>query len=230
MPSQRGRSEREMNDTARVVGGRHRPTIINGVAATVAMVGMLSVSGPFGCSAIATADPGPVKPADPAPPVPPPAPVPPVVDALLAQNGSPAAGLGGIPDLTGNGTRDMLGLLGQTALPAPPGVDPGTPPEAYPLNNGYLLPQNVAPSAPYQGTVVGVAPGQENADTGASDYLQRLYASYQQGGLGGAMLGQRSVDQLGEPLPGTAPPPGTPMPAGLGQNLPDQPPTPPRSG
>jgi hypothetical protein len=217
MPSQRGRSGRQVNGTAWVVGGRHRPTIINGVAATIAMVGMLSVSDPFGCLAIATADP--------ATPVPPPAPVPPVVDALLAQNGSPAAGLGGIPDLTGNGTRDMLGLLGQTALPAPPGVDPGTPPEAYPLNNGYLLPQNVVPSAPYQGTVVGVAPGQENADTGASDYLQRLYAVYQQGGLGGAMLGQRSLDQLGEPLPGTAPPPGTPMPAGLGQNLPDQPPT-----
>ena len=217
MPSQRGRSGRQVNGTAWVVGGRHRPTIINGVAATIAMVGMLSVSGPFGCLSIATADP--------ATPVPPRAPVPPVVDALLAQNGSPAAGLGGIPDLTGNGTRDMLGLLGQTALPAPPGVDPGTPPEAYPLNNGYLLPQNVVPSAPYQGTVVGVAPGQENADTGASDYLQRLYAAYQQGGLSGSMLGQRSLDQLGEPLPGTAPPPGTPMPAGLGQNLPDQPPT-----
>ena len=217
MPSQRGRSGRQVNGTAWVVGGRHRPTIINGVAATIAMVGMLRVSDPFGCLAIATADP--------ATPVPPRAPVPPVVDALLAQNGSPAAGLGGIPDLTGNGTRDMLGLLGQTALPAPPGVDPGTPPEAYPLNNGYLLPQNVVPSAPYQGTVVGVAPGQENADTGASDYLQRLYAAYQQGGLSGSMLGQRSLDQLGEPLPGTAPPPGTPMPAGLGQNLPDQPPT-----
>jgi hypothetical protein len=217
MPSQRGRSGRQVNGTAWVVGGRHRPTIINGVAATIAMVGMLRVSDPFGCLAIATADP--------ATPVPPPAPVPPVVDALLAQNGSPAAGLGGIPDLTGNGTRDMLGLLGQTALPAPPGVDPGTPPEAYPLNNGYLLPQNVVPSAPYQGTVVGVAPGQENADTGASDYLQRLYAVYQQGGLSGSMLGQRSLDQLGEPLPGTAAPPGTPMPAGLGQNSPDQPPT-----
>ena len=217
MPSQRGRSGRQVNGTAWVVGGRHRPTIINGVAATIAMVGMLSVSGPFGCLSIATADP--------ATPVPPPAPVPPAVDALLAQNGNPAAGLGGTPDLTGNGTRDMLGLLGQTALPAPPGVDPGTPPEAYPLNNGYLLPQNVVPSAPYQGTVAGVAPGQENADTGASDYLQRLYAAYQQGGLSGSMLGQRSLDQLGEPLPGTAPPPGTPMPAGLGQNLPDQPPT-----
>ena len=217
MPSQRGRSGRQVNGTAWVVGGRHRPTIINGVAATIAMVGMLRVSDPFGCLAIATADP--------ATPVPPPAPVPPVVDALLAQNGNPAAGLGGTPDLTGNGTRDMLGLLGQTALPAPPGVDPGTPPEAYPLNNGYLLPQNVVPSAPYQGTVAGVAPGQENADTGASDYLQRLYAAYQQGGLSGSMLGQRSLDQLGEPLPGTAPPPGTPMPAGLGQNLPDQPPT-----
>ena len=217
MPSQRGRSGRQVNGTAWVVGGRHRPTIINGVAATIAMVGMLRVSDPFGCLAIATADP--------ATPVPPRAPVPPVVDALLAQNGNPAAGLGGTPDLTGNGTRDMLGLLGQTALPAPPGVDPGTPPEAYPLNNGYLLPQNVVPSAPYQGTVAGVAPGQENADTGASDYLQRLYAAYQQGGLSGSMLGQRSLDQLGEPLPGTAPPPGTPMPAGLGQNLPDQPPT-----
>jgi hypothetical protein len=180
-------------------------TIIEGVAAGLVVVGTLCGSSVFGCSAIAGADPAPAMPTDPAVPVPP-----------LAQNGN--AGLGDIGDLVGNGTVDLLGLLGQKTLPAAPGEDPGTPPEAYPLNNGYLLPQNVVPSAPGQGTVVGVAAGQENADTSAIDYLQRLHASYQRGGLTGAMLGQRSLDQLGEPLPGTAPLPGTPMPAGLGQN------------
>jgi hypothetical protein len=226
MPSQRTGGRLELVDI--------RLMIIHGVATRLVVVGTVCASSIFGCSAIAAADPAAATPTDPAMPVPPSAPVPTGVDAPLAQNGSAAGPLGGIGDLVGNGTVDLLGLLGQTTRPAVPGEDPGTPPEAYPLNNGYLLPQNVVPSAPGQGTVVGVAPGQENTDTSAIDYLQRLYASYQRGGLSGAMLGQRSLDQLGEPLPGTAPPPGTPMPAGLGQDLPDQPPDlappPPRAG
>ena len=37
------------------------------------------------------------------------------------------------------------------------------------------------------------------------------------------VMGKLYPDQLGEPLPGTAPPPGTNIPVGLGQNLPEPP-------
>jgi hypothetical protein len=39
--------------------------------------------------------------------------------------------------------------------------------------------------------------------------------------LKGGLLGQMPQEQLGEPLPGTAPPPGTAVSPGLEQYLPD---------
>jgi hypothetical protein len=42
---------------------------------------------------------------------------------------------------------------------------------------------------------------------------------YQTGELKGALLGQLPKDQLGEPLPGTAPGPQIYIPPGLGQGL-----------
>ncbi|WP_231965623.1 hypothetical protein [Mycobacterium sp. E802] len=53
---------------------------------------------------------------------------------------------------------------------------------------------------------------------------------YRNGNLRGAMLGQVPKEQLGEPLPGTAPPPGTNIPSGLGENLPDPAAPPPAPG
>lgn len=193
-----------------------------GVVANIAVAGVLAIGAAFASPATAAAEPPPEIPAGPAVPVPPPAPLPPpsTVGGTLAQNGLPA-GPGGIPDLSGTG-NDYL--LGQNPLPAAPGGAPGTPPPMNALNNAYLLPQNLEPSAPGQGTVFGVAPGDENADISGVQYLKRLYASYQEGGLTGGLLGRRPHAQLGEPLPGTAPPPGTAMPPGLGQALPDQPP------
>ena len=44
--------------------------------------------------------------------------------------------------------------------------------------------------------------------------------------LKGGLLGQMPQEQLGEPLPGTAPPPGTDVPPGLVQFQPDPPPPP----
>jgi hypothetical protein len=194
----------------------NRLAAMGGGLARIAVAGLLAVGGCLGCSPIAIARPS--IPADPLLPAPPPGPEP--------QNPSsaPLAGLDRFPDLSGNGTADLFGLLSQNPAPAAPGGALATPPAANPLNNGYLLEQNLVPAAPGRGTVIGVPPGQENADTSGADYIQRLYAGYQQGGLTGAGLGQRSLDQLGEPLPGTAPPPGTPLPPGLGQNLVDQPP------
>jgi len=91
------------------------------------------------------------------------------------------------------------------------------------ITNSYLLAQNLVPSAPGQGTMYDVAPGEENANLSGIDWLKRMHHMHVDGYLKGGLLGQVPQSQLGEPLPGTAPPPGTNIPAGLGQNLPDPP-------
>jgi hypothetical protein len=148
----------------------------------------------------AMADPAPEVPVEPAPP-------PSYLDALrsgpLAQSNDSTPGIAGLPNLSGAGNQI---LLGQTSNPAPPGTDPGVAPNANALNNSYLLPQNVMPSAPGEGQIVGIEPGQENADVTRREYLHRLLTMYQAGGLDGALLGQRPVGQA--PDQGVSPPPG----------------------
>lgn len=146
---------------------------------------------------------GPVA-APPPPPVPGAQPAPPPAGALfpLAQNGSPSQLIGGLPampDVSGQTANEFV--LGQYAVPAVPGTAPATPVHMNPFNNAYLLPQNLAPSAPGEGQLFGIAPGQENADIAAIDYLRRLYDMYQAGGLQGGLLGQRELDSLNKPLP-----------------------------
>jgi hypothetical protein len=115
-------------------------------------------------------------------------------------------------------------LLGQNPVPSAPGGPTGTPPNLNFFNNGYLLPQNEVPSAPGEGQLFDVAPGQENADISRTDYLKRIWHLYQSDRLRGALLGQMPQEQLGAPLPGTAPPPATNIPPGL---TPPEPPPPP---
>jgi len=122
-------------------------------------------------------------------------------------------------------------LLGQYAAPSAPGGPPPTEaPNLRAFNNGNFFPQNEKPSAPGQGTVVGVEPGQENADISGLNWMRQMHTLYRDGNLRGAMLGQVPKEQLGEPLPGTAPPPGTNVPPGLGENLPDPAAPPPAPG
>ena len=81
-------------------------------------------------------------------------------------------------------------------------------PDLRAFNSQYLLPQNVAPAAPGQGVP---EPGFGSDDPNAAGrlaFLKRLHAMYQAGDLDGALLGQVPPEQLGEPLPGTAPGPG----------------------
>ena len=115
-------------------------------------------------------------------------------------------------------------LLGQNAVPSAPGTPASvTAPDLRAFNGDYLLPQNVAPAAPGQGVAAdGFGPdaGRTPAPVGLA-FLRRLHGMYQDGGLAGALLGQVPDEQLGEPLPGTAPAPGIYLPPGLGQNLPD---------
>lgn len=169
-------------------------------------------------SASAAADPG----SDEAPP-PPPAYVPPnaTVGSVLGQDGAPSVGPLGLPDLSAYAPGL---LLGQNPIPSPPGA-PGAvaTPDLHAFNNQYLLPQNVTPAAPGQGVAaVGIGPTADQPGTGRLAFLRRLHAMYQGGALDGSLLGQVPYEQLGEPLPGTAPGPDIYIPPGLGFGLADQ--------
>jgi hypothetical protein len=156
-------------------------------------------------------------PADPAVPVPPPAPQPSTIDTTLA----------GVSAVSGSGSGADF-LLSQNPVPAVPGGQPGTFADVNALNTTqYLLPQNFMLSAPDQGTLYGVAPGGGNASF--IDEVKGAHALWHGG------LGKLSEDQLGQPLPGTAPPPGTAIPPGVVDYLPDPappvlPPAPPPAG
>ena len=72
-----------------------------------------------------------------------------------------------------------------------------------------------------KGQQFDVAPGQENADVSRREWFGRYIDLYRDGRLKGGLLAQMPQEQLGEPLPGTAPPPGTNVPPGLVQFLPE---------
>jgi hypothetical protein len=198
----------------------------------------MTVSAAVALAATAAADPPP--PPDPALPVPgapapPPDPGPPVPVlgtplgpqglGVLAQNGqeqNPAAL--GAPPVTG---LDQTTVLGQNAVPSAPGTGPGVVPNLNPFNNAYGPQQCLVPSAPGKCEQFDVAPGDENNDVTRREWLGRYIDMYRAGMLKGGLLGQVPQEQLGEPLPGTAPPPGTNIPPGLVQFQPDPPPPPP---
>ncbi|MDX1875628.1 hypothetical protein SBI67_26205 [Mycolicibacterium sp. 120266] len=145
---------------------------------------------------------------------------------MLAQNGVPSADVPG-----GLGAPTVAGLdrntvLGQLPTPSAPGANPGAPPNLNVFNNAYGVQQCLVPSAPGKCEQFDVEPGQENADVSRREWLGRYIDMYRAGMLKGGLLGQMPQQQLGEPLPGTAPPPGTNIPPGLVQYLPDPPPPP----
>gem|GEM_PF-554609 len=222
------------------------PFAVKNAVAALAAAGLFAVGAAVACSATAAADPAPPEvpgaPAVPAPapapePPPPPGPTVPLMGAPLGSNGLSVLGQTGTETAPGrlgvpNGVDMSPGaLLGQYAAPSAPGGPPPTEaPNLRAFNNGYFFPQNEKPAAPGQGTVVGVEPGQENADISGLDWMRQMHTLYRNGNLRGSLLGQVPKEQLGEPLPGTAPPPGTNIPQGLGENLPDPSAPPPAAG
>jgi hypothetical protein len=172
------------------------------------------------CAAPAAADPPPPQP-DPVE-APPPGYIPPRsgIGSVLAQSGAEPAGPLGLPNLSAYAPSLVLG---QYTVPSAPGADTAVAaPDLRAFDSDYLLPQNVAPAAPGQGVAAdGFGPSPQDPGTGRLAFLRRLHGMYQDGGLAGAFLGQVPDEQLGEPLPGTAPAPGIYLPPGLGQNLPD---------
>ncbi len=204
--------------------------------ANIAAAGLVIVGAAVAFAATADADPAPPDPvpvpADPAAPPPPPgppipgfgAPLGPAGLGVLAQNGEPAnpAALGA-PPITG---IDRTTVLGQNAVPSAPGADPGVIPNLNPFNNAYGVEQCMKPSAPGKCEQFDVAPGDQNADVTRREWFGRYIDMYRAGLLKGGLLGQMPQEQLGEALPGTAPPPGTNIPPGLVQFQPDPAPPP----
>ncbi|MBB3750594.1 hypothetical protein FHT44_003089 [Mycolicibacterium sp. BK634] len=190
---------------------------------TVRMFGprlMLAAAAALGAvltgSATAQADPGPADPTIPPAPIPPNA----TIGSVLAQTGAPSTGPLGLPDLSAY-TPGLL--LAQNPVPSAPGTQ-GTvaAPDLHAFNNQYLLPQNVTPAAPGEGVAdAGIGPSPESPGTGRLAFLRRLHEMYQGGALDGSLLGQVPYEQLGEPLPGTAPGPEIYVPPGLGFGLAD---------
>ncbi|MGB8404027.1 MAG: hypothetical protein WCE30_08185, partial [Mycobacterium sp.] len=127
----------------------------------------------------------------------------------------PQSGVLGMP--VGTPGLSPSTVLGQNAKPSAPGAGTGTVPNLNPLNNAYGPAECLKPSAPGQCQQFGVDPGQENANISTHDLFHRYIDMYHDGRLKGGSLSQLSQQQLGEPLPGTAPPPGTNIPPGLGQ-------------
>ena len=138
---------------------------------------------------------------------------------VLAQNGQEAVpGALGAPAVVG---LDQNSILGQNAIPSAPGGGPGVVPNLNVFNNAYGIQQYEKPSAPGHGEQFDVAPGDENADVSRREWLGRYVDMYRAGMLKGGLLGQMPKQQLGESLPGTAPPPGTNIPPGLVEFQPD---------
>src|SRR5262249_31438464 len=208
---------------------RRRNAVTSAAAAGLATFGAV-VAFPPTAAADPPPPPDPVPapaPVDPAPPPPPPGPTIPLIGAPLAPHGlgmsartrrASVPGALGAPEVSG---LDRYSVLGQNPLPSPPGAAPGVVPNLNVFNNAYGVAQCLKPSAPGQCEQFDVAPGDENADVTRRQWFGRYIDMYRAGMLKGGLLAQMPQEQLGEPLPDTAPPPGTNIPPGLMQFLPD---------
>lgn len=175
------------------------------LAGTITVAGLLAVGTAVASAATAAADPPPPVAADPADPDP----------------GPPSTALGTMSGILGQSTTSPTGfdlLLSQTPIPAPPGVQPAALPDLSVVNTEpYLFGPNLKLSEQGQQSMYGAGPTDLNAPapTGRIDSLQRAHGLWHEG------MGRLDQSQLGQPLPGTAPPPGTNLPPGPVQFLPD---------
>jgi hypothetical protein len=182
------------------------------LAETITVAGVLAVGAAVATAATAAADPPPPVPADPAPaaPEPPPDPAAP-----------PPTAMGTMSAILNQSTASPTGfdlLLSQTSLPGLPGTQALTPPDLSVVNSlPWLFGPNQKLSEQGQQSMYSAGPIDPNAPapTGRIDAFQRAH------GIWHESLGRLDQSQLGQPLPGTAPPPGTNLPPGPMQFLPD---------
>lgn len=172
------------------------------------LLGVLAAAGMIGCplgSGVAAADPPSVDPA-PAEVVDAPLPAPDPFSAISEQTkADPVATLTDL--LTGAGGSP--GVLGQGESPSgSPPVNPLASIESlFPQN--YRMPSGEADSPYVLQTGVPAGPfARVDAFKGAHALIH-------------GSLGRMPGDELGQPLPGTAPPPGTSIPPGIEHFLPD---------
>ena len=191
---------------------RDRTRVAKNVAANVAAAGVFAVGAAVAAAATASADPPPPVPADPA-----------AAEPAAAEGPATITGPGGVP--LGPGGFPIAGyaapgqdlLLSQRPIPGVSGGEPAGPLSTDVLNaNQFLSPLNYKfptgnEPSPYALSTVDPVPGTLNGIRGSRAFFH-------------SVMGKTPVEQLGDPLPGTAPPPGTNIPAGIGNNLPDLPP------
>lgn len=189
---------------------------VRALASTLMLAAAAAIGAALAGASSAIAEPAPGDPAVPPPFVPPNS----TIGSVLAQSDAPSVGPVGLPDLSAYGPGL---LLGQNPVPSAPGTpDVVTTPDLHAFNSQYLVPQNVAPAPPGQGVAdSGIGPSPDDPSTGRLAFLRRIHQMYQGGALDGSLLGQIPYEQLGEPLPGTAPGPGIYLPPGLGFGLAD---------
>jgi hypothetical protein len=176
-------------------------------ARNVAVAGVLSIIVTVACAATAAADPDPGV-----------TPPPPAVNDVLAPT---VTSLLGAPAQPNSGAPVDLSLS-QYPVPSAPGAQPPVPMDLNTAISGssYLLPQNYKLAGPDEGDIYSVGQGDVPDRPSLIPALKGAHALWH-----GAM-GRLTPDQLGQPLPGTAPPPGTNLPPGPVEYLPDPPPWP----
>jgi hypothetical protein len=195
------------------LNSRDRTTVAKDLAAKIAAAGMLSVAAAVASAATAAADPPP--PVDPgSAPIDPAAEMPAQTlnDVLTPQ----MTGFLGVPAPTGTGAPVDF-FLGQHPLPSVPGAQPVSqldPNTAF-SSSGPLLPQQFKLAAPDEGNMYSIGQGD------VTDHPELIPALKGAHALWHGQMGRLTPDQLGEPLPGTAPPPGTNIPPGVVDFLPD---------
>ena len=185
-------------------------TVAGKLAETIAVAGLLAAGTAVASAPTAAADPPPPVPADPAapdPPSDPPAPPPTAMGTMTAILNQTTASPTGF-DL----------LLSQTPMPGTPGSQAPAPPDLSTVNTlPYLFGPNEKLSEQGQQSMYSAGPTDLNAPapSGRIDAFKRAHGLWHEG------LGRLDQSQLGQPLPGTAPPPGTHLPPGPVQFLPD---------
>lgn len=162
-------------------------------------------------AASANADPvDPLLPVDPPVPAEGVAPAPPPPQGVIGQaltQVAPVNPITAMADLLANSPQAPL--LGQA--PLPPGTissGPGADPLALAQ---VLMPQNYRMPTPDQDSPYALAPNTAPSPFARIDAWKGVHALLHGG------LGRMPGDQLGQPMPGTAPPPGSNLPPGLEQ-------------
>jgi len=184
------------------------------VARTITIAGALAVGTAVASAATAAADPPPPVPADPAAPA-----------QSVDPTAPPATAMGTMTDILGQSNPSPAGfdlLLGQHPTPSVPGSQPAAPMDLSVINTPqYLFGPNMMLSQQGQDSVYSTGPTDLNAPppSGRFEAFQRAHGIWHQG------MGRLDQGQLGQPLPGTAPPPGTNLPPGPEQFY--EPPPPP---